>query len=60
MNGTTFLHTTYCHELIHFLHIVMRLLNWGRFIIDSYHLKVKLKNVKDAKISIALRRKQQC
>ena len=29
-------------------------------IIDSYHLKVKLKNIKDAKISIALRRKQQC
>ena len=32
----------------------------GTIISDSYHLKVKLKNVKDAKISIALRRKQQC
>ena len=59
MNGTTFLHKTYCHELIHFIFILMRLLYWGRFI-DSYYLKVKLENEKDAKISVTLCRKQLC
>ena len=58
--------SSHSHETIKLGTIAMKNMNrylehaLKRCIIDSYHLKVKLKNIKDAKISIALRRKQQC
>ena len=58
MNGTTFLHKTYCHELIHFSSHTHGSIEFGTIAMKNMIKYIRKR--KHAKISVTLCKKQQC